>query len=116
MTISTSDHSNANPGGPHNELLQYVQIPTPQALIEKQQTASRLGKQIFFLQQCLDRLESTYTAGSEVWVYFDRSSHTLSRSQVDEVIAALAERKWQATPVDMNGPTARITITSQNHG
>ena len=109
---STSGSHSASPSGKPNELLQYVDLPTPQELLERRQTAARLGKQIQFLQQCLKQIQTTYTKGGTAWVYFDSTSITLSENQVDEVIAALAERNWKATPVNRNDLTARLEITA----
>ncbi len=108
---ASSSHS-ASPNAHPNELLQYVDLPTPQGLLEKRQTAARLGKQIHFLQHCLKQIQTTYIKGRTAWVYFDSTSITLSEKQVDEVIAALAERNWKATRVNRNNLAARLEITA----
>jgi hypothetical protein len=116
LNLNSNPASDANCGATQkvqpNELLQYVELPTPQELLEKRQTAARLRKQILFLQQCLKQIQTTYTKGGTVWVYFDSTSITLSDSQFDAVIAALAERNWKATRVKRNDLTARLEITA----
>lgn len=109
---SASGSHSASPGVQPNELLQYVDVPTPQELIERRQTAARLGKQIHFLQHCLKQIQTTYIKGRTAWVYFDSTSITLSEKQVDEVIAALAERNWKATRVKRNSLADRIEVTA----
>lgn len=109
---STSGSHSASPSVKPNELLQYVDLPTPQELIERRQTAARLGKQIHFLQHCLRQIQTTYRKGGTAWVYFDSTSITLSEKQVDEVIAALAERNWKATRVKRNSLADRLEITA----
>ncbi len=109
---STSGSHSASPSAKPNELLQYVDVPTPQELLERRQTAARLGKQIHFLQHCLRQIQTNYHKGGTAWIYFDSTSITLSEKQVDEVIAALAERNWKATRVKRNSLADRIEITA----
>jgi hypothetical protein len=111
-TRSASGSHSASPAVQPNELLQYVDLPTPQELLERRQTAARLGKQIHFLQHCLKQIQTTYRKGGTAWVYFDSTSITLSEKQVDEVIAALAERNWKATRVKRNSLADRLEITA----
>ncbi|MDP3506745.1 MAG: hypothetical protein Q8T09_02025 [Candidatus Melainabacteria bacterium] len=109
---ASGSNSGATPNLQPNELLQYVDVPTPQELLERRQTAARLGKQIHFLQHCLKQIQTTYRKGGTAWVYFDSTSITLSEKQVDEVIAALAERNWKATRVKRNSLADRIEVTA----
>jgi hypothetical protein len=120
LNLNSNPASDANCGATQkvqpkfqpNELLNYVEVPTPQELVERRQTAARLGKQIHFLQHCLKQIQTTYRKGGTAWVYFDSTSSTLSEKQVDEVIAALAERNWKATRVKRNSLADRIEITA----
>lgn len=79
-----------------SELLKFVEVLTPEILLEKRRVSLRLQRQILFLEQCMEKLKAEFDSGFPVKVHFDGSSRILSSEEVDEVLASLAQRGWKA--------------------